>query len=183
MEPVGQPSLRLSCLTPAPRTAIRPQTCALPAGAGGHDPKTPCARRAAMGMDATGSEPQFLRIFFFFFKQTQERATCLHFCVQPQRRVSLALGTNVGLELDWPDRVLAAQCPWGLAWSQAAKFDCLKIRPSRPGGAVGAPGRGWPRVCRMGCRGVETGFSGARWGGVCTCRGGQGQATLSWRGL
>lgn len=89
-----------------------------------------------MGMDATGSEPRFTD-FFFFFKQTQERATCLHFCVQPQRRVSLALGTNVGLELDWPDRVLAAQCPWELALSQAAKFDCLKIRPSWPGGQLG----------------------------------------------
>lgn len=87
-------------------------------------------------MDVTGSKPRFLLIIIFF-KQTQERATCLHFCVQPQRRVSLALGTNVGLELDWPDRVLAAQWPWEPALSQAAKFDCLKIRPSRPGGQLG----------------------------------------------
>lgn len=36
-----------------------------------------------------------------------------------------------------------------------------------------------------GTGGAETGFGDARWGGggVCTCRGGQGQAMLSWRGL
>lgn len=147
--------------SPAPRTAIRPRACALPVGARGRDPATPCGLRAAMAVDATGSEPQFL-LFFFFFQQTQERATCLHFCVQPQRRVSLALGTNAGLEPDWPDRVLAARRPWELALSQAATFDCLKMRPSWPGGQLGHLVRGWPCVCRMGHRGAETGFGGAR---------------------
>lgn len=69
-----------------------------------------------MGADATGSQPQFLAIFF---KQTQKEPRVCTLGL-------LALGTNVCLELGWLDRVLAAQWPSELALSLAAKCDCLK---------------------------------------------------------
>lgn len=102
-------------------------------------------------MDATGSEHPFLLIFFFF-KQTQERATCLHFCVQPERRASPALGTDVGLELDWPRRAVAAR---GAGPEPGCEVDCLKTSPSWPSGQwghlAGAPGhRDRLQQCQVG---------------------------------
>lgn len=93
-----------------------------------------------------------------------------------QERVSEALGTNVGLELDWPDGVLAARWPWELALSQPANVTALKKQAPR--GLAGCPqwggGGAWQELAtgvQDGCRGPS---SARAWGLPCTCRGGRG---------
>ena len=103
-----------------------------------------------------------------------------------QERVSEALGTNVGLELGWPDRVLAAWWPWELVLSQAANLTDLKIKRA-PRSLAGCPrlpaavgsGGAWQELatgCRMGCGGPSS-----AWGwGPNPAPAVEGRAELPW---